>query len=116
MEYDAIAPQVRSFLVEAEQIAVLSPEELEALCIKRDQGDAQAAEALYQAHFPMLGDLIQHLPRDFKTPELLARLLNCLRGLTDYYDFREQPSNFGRTFSRVMRSEVGHWLEEQHRR
>lgn len=111
MEPGAIHPQVRAFLAEAEQEQVLAPEELEALCIRQEQGDLTAADRLYRAHFPMLGDLIQHLPRDFKTPELTTRLLHRLRELTDSYDFR--TPGFGRAFSRAMREQVGQWLEEK---
>lgn len=113
MEPGAIHPQVRAFLAEAEQARVLEPTELAALCVRRDQGDGAAADALFRAHFPMLGDLIQHLPRDFKTPELTERLLRCLRELTDSYDFQNAASGFGRTFSRTMRGQVGQWLEER---
>lgn len=75
MEYTAIEPAVRTFLEEAEGIAVLSPEEQAALCVRRTQGDRAAGEALLRAQYPMLGNLIQHLPRDLRTPELTERLL-----------------------------------------
>ena len=111
MEYTAIEPAVRAFLEEAEGIAVLSPEEQAALCVRRTQGDRAAGEALLRAQYPMLGNLIQHLPRDLRTPELTERLLTRLREITEGFDFCAD-AGFGRVFSREMRAVVGEWMRE----
>ena len=111
MEYTAIEPAVRAFLEEAEGIAVLSPAEQAALCARRDEGDRAAGEALLRAQYPMLGNLIQHMPRDFRTPELTARLLARLREITETFDFCAD-AGFGRVFSREMRAAVREWMQE----
>lgn len=111
MEYTAIEPAVRAFLEEAERISVLSPAEQAALCTRRAQGDRAAGEALLQAQYPMLGNLIQHLPRDLRTPELTERLLTRLREITEGFDFCAD-AGFGRVFSREMRAVVGEWMRE----
>lgn len=111
MEYTAIEPAVRAFLEEAERISVLSPAEQAALCTRRAQGDRTAGEALLQAQYPMLGNLIQHLPRDLRTPELTERLLTRLREITETFDFCTDEG-FGRVFSREMRAVVGEWMRE----
>lgn len=111
MEYTAIEPAVRAFLEEAERISVLSPAEQAALCTRRAQGDRTAGEALLRAQYPMLGNLIQHLPRDFRTSELTERLLARLREITEGFDFCAD-AGFGRVFSREMRAVVGEWMRE----
>lgn len=111
MEYTAIEPAVRAFLEEAERISVLSPAEQAALCTRRAQGDRAAGEALLRAQYPMLGNLIQHLPRDLRTPELTERLLTRLREITEGFDFCAD-AGFGRVFSREMRAVVGEWMRE----
>ena len=107
MEYTAIEPAVRAFLEEAEGIIVLSPAEQAALCARRDEGDRAAGEALLRAQYPMLGNL----PRDFRTPELTARLLARLREITETFDFCAD-AGFGRVFSREMRAAVREWMQE----
>lgn len=111
MEYTAIEPAVRAFLEEAERISVLSPAEQAALCTRRAQGDRTAGKTLLQAQYPMLGNLIQHLPRDFRTSELTERLLTRLREITETFDFCTDEG-FGRVFSWEMRAVVGEWMRE----
>lgn len=113
MDYGALHPGVRAFLEEAEQCPVLSPEEQAALCARQLQGDTAAGETLLRAQYPMLGDLIQHLPRDFKTPELTRLLRERLEGLTADYDFCGDAAGFRRVFSREMRAVVRRWMEER---